>query len=110
MVPGRASERDKEHAMKIHLRRILVIVAILAVPALALAKWLPVHHVESLDNPLYVADGETGKWYKQVLGNSMTSWQEDTTQAFSHAVGLANGGPLYEFRLITVTTPNTNDQ
>ena len=73
----------------------------------AWAKWIPVHSVWSDNQPLYVADGDTGKWYTSTLGFSASSWQETTPQAFSHAVALA-GGSLYEFRLVSVSSSDSD--
>jgi hypothetical protein len=68
--------------------------------SVALAKWLPVHQIAS-DKPLYVADGDTGVWYKPSFGDSSSNWQVSTKQAFSHAIAVTTGG-LYEFRLVHV--------
>src|SRR5256885_3382690 len=102
MTPARALGPAQGAVMKNFVRLLLVSSLLLASlwPGRASAKWYPVHHIES-DTPLAIADGDTGKWYKPDLGYSMSSWQETTRQAFSHAVGLA-GGNLYEFRLISV--------
>lgn len=93
--------------MKTVFRFVIAALLVSFAASAAWAKWLPVHSVES-EKPLYVADGDTGKWYTQDLGYSVSSWQEDTKQAFSHAVGLG-GGHLYEFRMVQLTaTPDAD--
>jgi hypothetical protein len=76
----------------------LLVLGLSSVSSLALAKWLPVHQIAS-EKPLYVVDGSTGKSYTPRLGRASSNWQVGTTQAFSHAIALADGG-LYEFRLV----------
>ncbi len=83
--------------------RFLVAAFILGIfSSAAWAQGEPVHSVWS-NRPLAIADGDTGKWYTPTDGNLVSSWQENTPQAFSHALGLA-GGHQYEFRLVAVSS------
>ncbi len=94
--------------MKSTLRIAVATLALFAATVTAEAKWVPVHSVWSDNSPLYVRDGETGKWFTPDLGYSASSWQEGTEQAFSHAVAFGNGH-LYEFRLVTVSTSDNDE-
>jgi hypothetical protein len=71
------------------------------------AKWLPVHSVWCDDRPLAVVDGDTGVAYTPSSGDSASSWQETTPQAFSHAVATTSNG-LYEFRLVAVSASDND--
>lgn len=72
----------------------------------AWAQGEPVHSVWST-RPLAIADGDTGVWYTPTSGNSVSSWQETTPQAFSHALGFV-GRHQYEFRLVTVSSSDSD--
>lgn len=91
--------------MRFTSRLLLAAALVLSLSASAVsAKLLPVHSIWSDNRPIGINDGETGKSYEAVRGYSVTSWQEFTPQAFSHAVGVADNGSLYEFRLTSVTS------
>lgn len=88
--------------MRFALRFLATALVLGVCSSAAWAQGEPVHSVWST-RPLAIADGETGKWYTPTEGNSVSSWQENTPQAFSHASGLA-GGQQYEFRLVVVSS------
>ncbi|HEV2854103.1 MAG TPA: hypothetical protein VHC97_15010 [Thermoanaerobaculia bacterium] len=66
----------------------------------AWAQGEPVHSVWST-RPIAVIDGDTGATFTPREGYSVSSWQESTPQAFSHALGRTNL-KTYEFRLVSV--------
>ncbi len=90
--------------MRASLRLAFVLIALLAAAPLAAQ---PVHSVWS-DKPIAIADGDTGAWYSPTSGNSVSSWQEKTLQAFSNAIGFV-GATQYEFRLISVGSSDNDE-
>lgn len=94
--------------MRLTVRLMVAVLALGLSASAASAKWFPVHSVWSDNQPILIIDGNTGKQYQPSLGYSATSWQETTSQGFSHAVGLTSNG-LYEFRMLS-TSSNNNDE
>ena len=89
--------------------RLLAAALVLAtlVPVAASAKSQPVHSVWSDNRPIYIKDGDTGQLYNATSGSASHNWQESTGQAFSHAIGVANGD-LYEFRMVSLTSSDSD--
>lgn len=78
----------------------LLVLTLSTVPALAAD---PVHSIES-DEPIALHDYDWGvTWSSFIEGNSVSSWQEDTPQAFSHVRAVPDKKAEYEFKLVEVT-------
>ena len=89
--------------MRASLRLALALIALLAAAPLAAQ---PVHSVWS-DTELGLRDGEFDVWLTPTSGNSVSSWQEGTSEAFSNAIADA-GRDNYEFRLVAVTSSDSD--
>lgn len=80
-------------------------IALLALSMLSVQAFAadPVHSIES-EKPLYLHDYDWGyTWSSFYEGNSVSSWQEGTPQAFSHVGAITAKKVEYEFKLVDVS-------
>lgn len=86
--------------MRLPIRFLMTALILGLFASAAFAQGEPVHSVWST-RPIAILDGDTGAVITPREGNSVSSWQETTQQAFSNAQG-SNGLKSYEFRLVVV--------
>jgi hypothetical protein len=86
--------------MRLSIRFLVTALALGLFASAAFAQGEPVHSVWST-RPIAIIDGDTGASFTPREGYSVSSWQESTPQAFSHAQG-RNLLYQYEFRLVVV--------